>query len=39
MLKFIIPLVLFAILAVFLAVGLNLNPHDIPSPFINKPAP
>jgi cytochrome c biogenesis protein CcmG/thiol:disulfide interchange protein DsbE len=39
MLKFIIPLVLFVILALFLAVGLNLNPHDIPSPFINKPAP
>jgi len=39
MLKFIIPLILFIILAVFLAVGLNLNPHDIPSPFINKPAP
>jgi cytochrome c biogenesis protein CcmG/thiol:disulfide interchange protein DsbE len=39
MLKFVIPLVLFIVLAVFLALGLNLNPHDIPSPFINKPAP
>lgn len=39
MLKFIIPLVLFTVLAIFLAIGLNLNPHDIPSPFINKPAP
>lgn len=39
MLKFIIPLLLFVVLAVFLAVGLNLNPHDIPSPFIGKPAP
>jgi cytochrome c biogenesis protein CcmG/thiol:disulfide interchange protein DsbE len=39
MLKYIIPLVLFIILALFLAVGLNLNPRDIPSPFINKPAP
>lgn len=39
MLKFILPLVLFVVLAVFLALGLNLNPHDIPSPFINKPAP
>ena len=39
MLKYIMPLVLFVILALFLAVGLNLNPRDIPSPFINKPAP
>jgi cytochrome c biogenesis protein CcmG/thiol:disulfide interchange protein DsbE len=39
MLKFIIPLVLFIALAVFLALGLNLNPRDIPSPFIGKPAP
>jgi len=39
MLKFIIPLVLFIVLAVFLAMGLKLNPRDIPSPFIDKPAP
>jgi cytochrome c biogenesis protein CcmG/thiol:disulfide interchange protein DsbE len=39
MLKFILPLVLFAVLAIFLAIGLNLNPRDIPSPFIGKPAP
>lgn len=26
-------------MAVFLALGLNLKPGDIPSPFINKPAP
>ena len=39
MLKFIIPLVLFVVRAVFLALGLNLNPRDIPSPFIDKPAP
>lgn len=39
MLKFIIPLVLFVVLAVFLALGLNLNPRDIPSPFIGKTAP
>jgi cytochrome c biogenesis protein CcmG/thiol:disulfide interchange protein DsbE len=39
MLKFIIPLILFVVLAVFLAAGLKLNPRDIPSPFINKPAP
>ena len=39
MLKYIIPLVLFIILALFLAIGLNLKPHEIPSPFIDKPAP
>jgi cytochrome c biogenesis protein CcmG/thiol:disulfide interchange protein DsbE len=26
-------------MAVFLALGLNLKPSEIPSPFINKPAP
>lgn len=37
--KYIFPLVLFIVLAVFLAVGLKLNPRDIPSPLIDKPAP
>jgi cytochrome c biogenesis protein CcmG, thiol:disulfide interchange protein DsbE len=36
---FLIPLVLFAVLAVFLAVGLNHDPHEVPSPLIGKPAP
>jgi len=39
MLKYLAPLAVFAILAVFLAVGLNLNPREIPSPFIGKPVP
>ncbi|MGR8981351.1 MAG: DsbE family thiol:disulfide interchange protein [Gammaproteobacteria bacterium] len=39
MLKYIVPFILFIILAVLLAVGLTLKPGDIPSPFINKPAP
>jgi cytochrome c biogenesis protein CcmG/thiol:disulfide interchange protein DsbE len=39
MLKYIIPLVLFIIMAVFLGVGLTLNPSEIPSPFIFKPSP
>jgi len=39
MLKYIIPLILFMVMAGFLAMGLNLNPRDIPSPLINKPAP
>ncbi len=39
MLKFFAPLLLFALLAIFLAIGLQLNPRDIPSPLIEKPAP
>ncbi|MDD5028976.1 MAG: DsbE family thiol:disulfide interchange protein [Rhodoferax sp.] len=34
-----IPLAIFAVLVVFLAIGLTLKPHEIPSPLINKPAP
>jgi cytochrome c biogenesis protein CcmG/thiol:disulfide interchange protein DsbE len=37
--KFLIPLALFLGLLVFLAVGLNRNPHEIPSPLVGKPAP
>ena len=39
MFKYLLPLVIFGLLAILLAVGLNLNPRDIPSPFIGKPAP
>lgn len=38
-LKFLIPLAIFLVLAGFLAVGLNLNPREVPSPLIGKPAP
>lgn len=38
-LKFLIPLGLFLVLAGFLAAGLNLNPREVPSPLIGKPAP
>lgn len=38
-LKFLIPLVLFGVLAVFLGKGLKLNPKEVPSPLIGKPAP
>lgn len=38
-LRFILPLAIFAVLAGFLFVGLGLNPRDVPSPFIGKPAP
>ena len=37
--KFLIPLALFGVLVVFLAVGLRLDPHEVPSPLVNKPAP
>ena len=37
--KFIIPLVVFIILAGFLAVGLFLDPKRVPSPYIGKTAP
>jgi cytochrome c biogenesis protein CcmG/thiol:disulfide interchange protein DsbE len=39
MARYLIPLVLFIVLAVFLAIGLNRDPHEVPSPLINKPAP
>ena len=37
--KFVIPLALFLVLVVFLGVGLKLNPREVPSPLIGKPAP
>ena len=37
--RFGIPLVVFVILLGFLGIGLGLNPRELPSPFIDKPAP
>ncbi|HJV83435.1 DsbE family thiol:disulfide interchange protein [Noviherbaspirillum sp.] len=37
--RFLLPLGVFIGLLVFLAIGLRLNPREIPSPFIGKPAP
>jgi cytochrome c biogenesis protein CcmG/thiol:disulfide interchange protein DsbE len=37
--RFLIPFAVFLVLVVFLAVGLNLNPREVPSPLIGKPAP
>ena len=34
-----IPLAVFAVIAVFLGVGLTLKPREVPSPLIDKPAP
>lgn len=38
-LKFLLPLAVFAAIVGFLAVGLGLNPREVPSPLIGKPAP
>ena len=37
--RFMIPMALFVILVGFLAVGLKLDPHEVPSPLVGKPAP
>jgi len=37
--RFLLPLAIFIGLLAFLAIGLRLNPREIPSPFIGKPAP
>lgn len=39
MTRFILPFVIFIVLAGFLYVGLGLNPREVPSPLIGKPAP
>jgi cytochrome c biogenesis protein CcmG/thiol:disulfide interchange protein DsbE len=38
-LGFAIPLAIFVALAIFFAVGLTRDPREVPSPFIDKPAP
>ena len=37
--QFLAPLGLFAVLLAFLGAGLSLNPREVPSPLIGKPAP
>ena len=39
MMRFILPLVVFLVLAAFLFKGLSLDPREVPSPLIGKPAP
>lgn len=34
-----LPLIIFACICVFLVIGLQLNPKEVPSPLIGKPAP
>lgn len=38
-LKFLLPFFVFVILVAFLARGLFLNPREVPSPLVGKPAP
>ena len=37
--RFILPLLVFVVLLMFLWVGLSLNPREVPSPLVGKPAP
>ena len=39
MTRFFLPLAIFGVMVGFLAVGLTLNPREIPSPLVGKPAP
>jgi cytochrome c biogenesis protein CcmG/thiol:disulfide interchange protein DsbE len=39
MLRFLVPLGVFLVLVAFLAIGLTLNPREVPSPLVNKPVP
>ena len=37
--RFLLPLVIFLVVVGFLAAGLNLDPREVPSPLVGKPAP
>jgi cytochrome c biogenesis protein CcmG, thiol:disulfide interchange protein DsbE len=37
--RFLIPLALFGVLVAFLAIGLNRDPHEVPSPLVSRAAP
>jgi len=37
--RYLLPLAIFLVIVGFLAVGLNKDPHEVPSPLVNKPAP
>ncbi len=37
--RYLIPLAVFVVIAGFLWAGLKLNPREVPSPFVGKPAP
>ncbi len=37
--RFALPLLVFGVVVAFMAAGLTLNPREVPSPLIGKPAP
>lgn len=37
--RFLLPFAIFVVVVGFLAVGLTLNPREVPSPLVGKPAP
>jgi cytochrome c biogenesis protein CcmG/thiol:disulfide interchange protein DsbE len=37
--RFLVPLAVFVVLVIFLAIGLTRDPHEVPSPLVGKPAP
>ncbi len=39
MTRSLLPLVIFIVVVIFLGVGLTLNPRQVPSPLVDKPAP
>jgi cytochrome c biogenesis protein CcmG/thiol:disulfide interchange protein DsbE len=39
MVRYLVPLFVVLFIGVFLFIGLGLNPRDVPSQFINQPAP
>ncbi len=39
MMRFLLPLAAFVVLVIFLGIGLTLNPRQVPSPLVDKPAP
>ncbi len=39
MMRYLLPLGVFVVLVAFLGIGLTLNPREVPSPLIGKPAP
>ena len=39
MTRYLLPLGIFIVLVVFLAIGLKLDPREVPSPLVGKPAP
>ncbi len=37
--RYLVPLAIFIVLVIFLGVGLKMDPREVPSPLIGKPAP